>query len=174
MLPYLLAQIPAQPGSGLLWRFANWLENTQMGSGIAGSLWAYPYVQLIHFTGLSLWLGTTIAFDLHLLGIVRRKQTPAQLLRALIVWNWTGFIVLITGGFMLFSTAATSFITNPAFKVKIGMLLPVALAWHIIIQLKVRTWGQTMNPPSVAKVAGLVEILLWLSVATAATTIPYF
>jgi hypothetical protein len=171
---YLLAQVPGQPGGGPLWRLANWLENTDMGSGIAGSLWAYPYVQLIHFTGLSIWLGTTIAFDLHLLGVVRRRQTSAQLLRAIIVWNWIGFAVVITGGLMLFSTAATSFITNPGFRVKIGMLLPVALAWHVIVQWKARTWGRTMDTPTVAKVAGMVEILLWLSVATAATTIPYF
>src|ERR1700722_8626182 len=110
-----LAHIQLQgSGSGLLWHFANWLENTPMGSGIAGSYWAYPYVQLIHFTGLALWLGTTIVIDLHLLGVVKREQTPAQLLKALILWNWIGFTVLATGGVMLFSTAATSFISNPA------------------------------------------------------------
>ena len=83
-------------------------------------------------------------------------------------------MVFISGGFMLFSTAATTFIANPAFEVKVGMILPVALIWHIIVQIKIRSWGQTMEPPRVAKVAGLVEILLWLSVATAATAIPYF
>ena len=176
MLPIALTAIWFQqtPGSGLLWDFANWLENTQIGSGIAGSTWAYPYVQLTHFTGLSLWIGTTIAVDLHLLGVVKREQTTAQLQKALIVWNWIGFAILITGGVLLFSTAATTFIANPAFETKIGLLLPVALIWHILVQIKINTWGQTMDPPKVAKVVGLVEILLWLSVATAATTIPYF
>jgi hypothetical protein len=42
------------------------------------------------------------------------------------------------------------------------------------VQFKVRAWGRTKDPPNVAKVAGFVEILLWVSVATAATTIPYF
>jgi hypothetical protein len=176
MLPTAQAAIWFQqtPGSGLLWEFANWLENTQIGSGIAGSTWAYPYVQLTHFTGLSLWMGTTFAVDLHLLGVVKREQTTAQLQKALIVWNWIGFAILITGGGLLFSTAATTFIANPAIEVKLGLLLPVALIWHILVQMKIRTWGQTMDPPKVAKVVGLVEILLWLSVATAATTIPYF
>jgi hypothetical protein len=161
-------------GSGLLWSFANWLENSRFGSGIGGSTWVYPYVQLVHFAGLSLWLGTTIAVDLHLLGVVHREQTTAQILKALMIWNWIGFAVLVAGGFMLFSTAATSFIINPAFETKVGLLLPVALIWHILLQLKIRVWGQTMDPPNVAKVAGFVEILLWVSVATAATTIPYF
>lgn len=161
-------------GSGPLWSFASWLERSLLGSGIGESTWAYPYIQLLHFTGLSLWLGTTIAVDLHLLGAVRREQTTAQLQKALVLWNWIGFAILVAGGFLLFSTAATLFIINPAFETKIGLLLPVALIWHILVQWKVRVWGQTMDPPNVAKVAGFVEILLWVSVATAATTIPYF
>ena len=171
---YMLAQAGIPHPESVLWRFANWLENTSLGAGIAGSLWAYPYVQLLHFTGLSIWLGTTITVDLHLLGVLKRQQTPAQLLKGLIIWNWIGFVVLISGGFMLFSTAATGFIQNPAFETKVGLLLPMALIWHIIVQIKLRTWGQTMEPPRVAKVAGLVEIFLWLTVAAAATTIPYF
>jgi hypothetical protein len=161
-------------GSGPLWSFAYWLESSRVGSGVGESTWVYPYIQLLHFTGLSLWLATTIAVDLHLLGVVHTGQTTARLLKGLIVWNWIGFVILVTGGVLLFSTAATLFIMNPAFETKIGLLLPVALVWHILVQLKVRAWGQTMNPPRVAKVAGFVEILLWVSVATAATTIPYF
>ena len=158
----------------LITEFANWLQNTDIALSIAGSTWAYPFVQLTHFTGLSLWLGTTIALDLHLLGVGNRTQTAAQLSKALIIWNWIGFCVVITGGLLLFSTAASTFVVNPAFEVKIGALLPVALIWHIIVQLKTRTWGRELEVPKVAKLAGLVEILLWVCVATAATTIPYF
>ena len=161
-------------GSGFWWRIAYWFESTHLGLSVGGSTWAYPYVQLVHFIGLSLWLGTTIAVDLHLLGVLRREQTAAQLQKALIAWNWIGFAILMFGGILLFATAATLFIGNPAFETKVGLLLPVALAWHILMQVKIRAWGQTMNPPNVAKVAGFVEILLWVSVATAATTIPYF
>jgi len=161
-------------GSGFWWRVAYWFESTHIGLSVGGSTWVYPYVQLLHFIGLSLWFGTTIAVDLHLLGALRKEQTAAQLQKALFVWNWIGFVVLIAGGVLLFSTAATLFIGNPGFDTKIGLLLPVALAWHVLVQLKVRSWGRTMNPPNVARVAGFVEILLWVCVATAATTIPYF
>jgi len=158
----------------LITEFANWLQNTDIALSVAGSTWSYPFVQLIHFTGLSIWLGTILAVDLHLLGIGKRTQTSAQLLKALIIWNWIGFCILITGGLLLFSTAATTFVVNPAFEIKIGALLPIALTWHIIVQLKTWKWGQELEVPKVAKIAGGVEILLWLCVATAATTIPYF
>lgn len=158
----------------LLYAFCQWLENTQWALNISGSIWAYPYVQLIHFTGLSLWVGTNVALDVSLLGVGHRRQTPAQLSASLFAWNWTGFAIAITGGFMLFATAATSFIINPAFRVKLGVLLPLALILHIIVQRKALTWGQTMETPAIAKAAGLLEILFWVGVATAAVSIPIF
>jgi len=158
----------------LLYSFCQWLENTQWALNISGSTWAYPYVQMIHFAGLSLWVGTNLALDLSLLGLGRRRQTPAELSSSLFVWNWIGLAIAVTGGFMLFATAATSFVINPAFRLKLGLLIPLGLILHIIIQWKARNWGQTMDTPLIAKFAGLMEVLVWLSVATAAVSIPFY
>lgn len=152
--------------------FAKWCEATPWGSTTRESIWAYPVVQLTHFTGLSIWLGTNFALDLRLLGIGNRKATPAQVAQDLFVWNWIGFAIVLTGGFMLFSGIATAFIENIAFQWKLGMLVPLSLLWHIFVQRKARVWGQTMDAPGVAKFAALTEILLWLSVITAAVEIP--
>jgi len=158
----------------LLKAFAEWLQNTSLAQTVGGSDWMYPFIQLTHFTGISLWLGTNIGLDLHLLGIGKRRQTSAQFLKATIVWNWIGFCIVLLGGLTLFSTAATTFIVNPAFEVKIFAILPVALIWHIVVQAKTFSWGQSSEVPKVAKVAGLVEMLLWLFMVTAAADIPYF
>jgi len=158
----------------LLLAFTDWLQNTPMALAVGGSDWAYPFIQLTHFTGLSLWFATTVAVDLRLLGVNKGNQTASQLLGALFVWNWIGFGIAVAGGFLLFSIAATSFVGNAGFRVKLGILLPLALAWHIVVQRKTRGWSQTPDPPVAAKLAGLIELLLWLSVATAAVSIPYF
>jgi hypothetical protein len=44
---------------------------------------------------------------------------------------------------------------------------------HIVIQRKAPMWEQASENPPVAKIAGLIELLLWLCVATAAVLIPY-
>jgi hypothetical protein len=131
-------------------------------------------VQLTHFTGLSIFIGTNLALDLRLMGIGNKSQTAAQLSDSVFAWNWVGFCIAITGGFMLFSTAALTYVANTAFDVKLSMLLPTALILHIVNQQKVRTWGQTSETPGIAKLLGLVELLLWLSVVTFAVLIPYF
>jgi hypothetical protein len=156
----------------MLVAFAKWLEGTPCGLMTRESIWAYPFVQLIHFTGLSIWLGTSFALDLRLLGVGKQKATAAQVAQELFVWNWIGFAIVLTGGFMLFSGIATAFIGNIAFQWKLGMFVPLALIWHVMVQRKARVWGQTIDPPGIAKLAALTEILLWICVVTAAVQIP--
>lgn len=153
--------------------FGHWLQNRGFALAIADSGWAYPFVQATHFSGISLWLGTNFAVDLSLLGIGNKCQTPAQLSDALFVWNWIGFGLALTGGFLLFSVSAETFVINPAFLVKLGILIPVSLITHVFIQLKIHSWGTSAETPAIAKQIGSLELLLWFSVATAAVLIPY-
>ena len=153
--------------------FGHWLQNRSFALAIADSGWAYPFVQATHFSGISLWIGTNFALDLSLLGFRKNRQTPAQVSDALFVWNWLGFGVALLGGFLLFSVSAETFVINPAFLVKLGILIPTALITHIVIQCKVHSWEQEGGPPTVAKFAGSIELVWWFCVATAAVLIPY-
>jgi hypothetical protein len=153
--------------------YGHWLQNRFWALAIADSGWMYPVVQATHFSGLSLWLGTNVAVDLSLLGIGNKRQTPAQLSDALFFWNWLGFAIAVTGGFLLFSVSAETFVINPAFLVKLGIVIPLALITHIVIQAKVHSWGQSADIPAAAKGAASLELLLWFCVATAAVLIPY-
>jgi hypothetical protein len=151
-----------------------YLQTTAWATGIRTSLWAYPFIQLIHFSGLSLWLGTNVAGDLRLLGVGKKPQTAADVRDELFAWNWIGFCIVVLGGFLLFSARATMYILNPAFRMKLFMLIPVALLWHIFVQTKTRAWGQTGETAAAGKVAGLIELILWLGVVTAAVEIPNY
>ena len=158
---------------GSLIAFGHWLQNRPFALAIAGSDWAYPFVQATHFTGLSLWVGTNVAVDLSLLGAGKKSAASLQLSETLFVWNWIGFGIAITGGFLLFSVSAETYLTNFAFLTKLGVLIPLGLVLHIVIQRKAPVWEQASERPPVAKIAGITELLLWLCVATAAVLIPY-
>lgn len=158
---------------GSLVMFGHWLQNRSFALAIAGSDWAYPFVQATHFTGLSIWVGTSVAVDLNLLGAPKNSSTRMQLSDALFIWNWIGLGIAITGGFLLFSVSAETYLINMAFLTKLGLLIPLGLVLHIVIQQKAPAWENASEMPLVAKVAGFAELLLWLSVATAAVLIPY-
>jgi len=153
---------------------AKWLQNTWWALDISGSTWAYPFVQMTHFAGLSLWIGTNLSLDLRLLGVGAKRQTAAQLSEALFAWNWTGFFIAVAGGFMLFSSAATKYIPNPAFEIKLGILVPLGVLWHILVQWQARAREQAERVTPFGRIAGLMELLLWLSVITAAVSIPNY
>src|ERR1700724_2462378 len=104
--------------------FGHWLQNQPFALSIAGSDWAYPFVQATHFTGLSLWVGTNVAVDLSLLGASKKSSASLQLSDALFLWNWIGFGIAVTGGFLLFSVSAETYLTNIAFLIKLGLLIP--------------------------------------------------
>src|SRR5437868_15423004 len=112
---------------GELVNFGNWLQHTSWALYIATSEWAYPFVQATHFTGLSLWIGTSVAVDLSLLGVGNNRQSPSRLSDALLLWNWIGFAIAVTGGFLLFSVSAATYLINAAFLIKLGLLIPLAL-----------------------------------------------
>jgi hypothetical protein len=158
---------------GSLVLFGHWLQNRPFALAIAGSDWAYPIVQATHFTGLSLWVGTNVAVDINLLGLGKKSSGPMQLSEALFIWNWIGFCIAVTGGFLLFSVSAETYLTNLAFLVKLGLLIPLGLVLHVVIQQKAPAWEKRSETPPVAKVAGFTELLVWLSVAVAAVLIPY-
>jgi len=158
---------------GSLVIFGHWLQNRQFALAIAGSDWAYPFVQATHFTGLSIWVGTNVIVDLSLLGAGRKSSKSLQLSDALFIWNWIGFGIAVVGGFLLFSVSAETYLANIAFLTKLGLLIPLGLALHIVVQQKAPVWQNALETPPLAKIAGLAELLLWLCVATAAVLIPY-
>jgi hypothetical protein len=75
---------------------------------------------------------------------------------------------------LLFSSSATTFLVNAAFLTKLVYLVPTALFWHIIVQIKTPRWGRNEVTPLPAKLAGALEICLWLGVVTAAVLIPTY
>ena len=157
----------------LLHALAKWLEGTGWATVIRTTR-IYPFIQLIHFSGLTVWLGSNTIVDLRILGLGQKRQTAAQLAEALLPWNWIAFSIVVLGGFLLFSEIGTTYLVNSAFRVKLGILVPLALCWHMVVQRKVRIWGRESETPPIAKLSALIEILLWLSVVTAAVEIPNY
>jgi hypothetical protein len=144
-----------------------WLENTPWGTTIRESSWMYPVILWVHFVGLSMWLGSSLLVDLRLMGIGARRQTATELSNALFIWNWIGFGVAFVGGFLLLSAEATVYVTNTGFRLKLAVLAPLALIWHVVVQKKTRAWTETGQTSVIGKWAGALEFLLWTSVVAA-------
>jgi len=127
----------------------------------------FPVVLWVHLVGLCIWFGTTITVDLRLMGLGARRQTAAELSNGLFAWSWIGFGVAFLGGFLLLSAEATTYVTNVGFHLKLAVLTPLALIWHVVVQKNTPAWGPSGQASAIGRWAGAIEFLLWISVVAA-------
>jgi hypothetical protein len=55
-----------------------WLEKTSVAAGVRDSLWLFPAIETVHLFGIILLVGSTVAFDLRLLGWAWREQAVSK------------------------------------------------------------------------------------------------
>lgn len=147
-----------------------WLEQTFVGGGIRESLWLFPAIETLHLFGIVVLVGTSTVFDLRLLGWMMRRERVSEVGAWLLPWAWAGFAVQVVTGALLFSSEAVKVYGNPAFRLKMLLILLVgvnALIFHLTAYRKVAAWDEGEAAPAGAKVAGAVSILLWLGVVAA-------
>jgi len=150
--------------------FCQWLDQSSVGTAIRQSLWLFPAIESLHLLGMAALVGTISVVDLRLLGWVGRQQRVSQVAARLIPWAWVGFVMQIVTGALLFSSEAVKIYGNPAFRLKMLLLLLAglqALIFQTVISGKLAAWDERPSLPVLAKVAGLSSILLWVGIVTA-------
>jgi hypothetical protein len=150
--------------------FFQWLEHSRWITAISESGWIYPAVEVAHFFGLFLLVGTIAVIDLRLLGLAGRRQNASELAQNLFPWMWTGFGIAVVSGFLMFAAGATAFVASTQFRIKMLVIL-LAVTFGAIIQRKTAQWDQPSGIPRVAKLTALISLALWIGVILAATEI---
>ena len=150
--------------------FCKWLEQTSIGASVRQSLWLFPAIETVHLLGMAALLATIGAFDLRLAGLILRGERISGLARRLIPWAWAGFVVQVITGALLFSSEATHMVVNPAFRVKMILLLLAgghALVFHLTAHRTMPVWDEKTLPPAAVRIAGWISLALWIGVVAA-------
>jgi hypothetical protein len=150
--------------------FCGWLEQSPIGAAVRQSLWLFPAIETVHLLGMTVLVGTAAAFDLRLLGWALQRTRVADLAWRLLPWTWVGFGLQVVTGGLLFSSEAVKMYVNPAFRVKM-LLIFLAGAQALIFQLvagrNLAAWDERAAVPVMARIGGLISILLWIGVVAA-------
>jgi len=139
-------------------------------SGIYGLMttrWGWPIAESFHFIGLCLMFGTVGLFDLRMLGMARGVQLRA--LHRLVPYGLGGFAISITTGLLFVMTAPEQYLHNPAFLIKLSLMLLAGLNMVLFYAIAARTvWltGADDLPPLRARFFGALSLLCWLGVMT--------
>ncbi|MGV3556225.1 MAG: hypothetical protein ACO1OD_13325 [Croceibacterium sp.] len=142
------------------------LQNTSLGVGIAESEWWFPTIETLHVISLVTVIGVIAVMDLRLLGVTSGSKSVAAMERDTVPLTWGAFAVAAVTGLLMFVSKAATYMANPYFLWKMGLMALAALnmlIFHRVVSKGVSEWGQPGHvTPAAAKVAGLLSLALWM------------
>ena len=142
------------------------IESTAFSSRIASSEWMFPTIETIHVFSIVTVIGCIAIMDMRLLGINSNNRTVQALERDTIPLTWMAFALAAISGTLLFVSKATSYMVNPFFLWKMGLMVVAGInmaIFHRIFSKGVQQWGQPgATIPIGAKISGLVSLALWM------------
>ena len=149
-----------------------WLEATSLSTWLreSPSLWAFPFVLILHTVGLAFFVGANVAWDVRVLGF--SVGIPLDALRRYFLVMWAGFWVNAFSGVLLLLAYPTKALTNPLFYAKLALIaLGVVLAFRI--RREVDGHGVGTDVPPLARTLAAVSLACWVAVIFAGRLLAY-
>jgi hypothetical protein len=152
------------------------LEESSVGSAIAGSRFAFPIIEGAHLIGLSLAVGLIFLTDLRLLGLILRRVPLEDLLRELRPYVLIGIVVVFVTGALLVWAEASTVLFAPTFPIKMILVALGGLNALYFELVTARSSGVRADPPVLprgARTAGWISLCIWTLVIICGRLIAY-
>lgn len=159
-----------------LLQFVLWIQDTDWATYLRTSAFIYPVVLSLHLTGIAVFAGTVLITDLRLLGVVLRNQPVADVVDQLRVPKRIGFLIVAACGLLLASSKAEEYYYNGFFRAKLALLTLVlvhALVFRGGVYNNAAALDQAGRMPGKAKLAAVLSLVLWISIACVGRGIGY-
>lgn len=142
--------------------FFLWLEGWPLGVWLREepSLFAFPFVLILHTVGLAFLVGANVAIDVRALGFAR--GVPLLSMRRYYRAMWAGFWVNAFSGVLLLIAYPTKALTNPVFYLK--LLLIAAALWLAAVIRRYMMTGEVaagVAPPSRLRMLAAASLVCW-------------
>jgi hypothetical protein len=146
--------------------FATWLRESP-------SVFAYPTLLAFHTFGMAFLVGMTVAIALRSLGVARSLALAP--LESFFPFVWIGFWVSAVSGVLLLAIDARTFLTMPAFYIKIlaiaGAVVSARLLRAEVFGASAHSSGRSVS--SRGKVLASAVLVLWTIAITAGRVTAY-
>ena len=143
------------------------IEAGPLAAAIRRSVWAYPVLEAVHLSAIAALFGSLLVLELRLLGAQPALALTA-LARLTVRIALVAFALAAASGSLLFLSAAAEIAANPAFRLKLVLILMAganAAVFHARASL---AQGDVM-----ARWQAGISIGLWLAVIAAGRMIAY-
>src|SRR3984957_16424343 len=133
--------------------------------------WMYASVSVIHYLTMFWFIGSMAVGALRGMGVAGRKRNLMELSTQIFPWAWTGFVLAIISGFMMFTADAGDWAPDPIFHVKLVMII-LSVLFAILVQRGAPKGAALPEIPTSAKVIATIGLVLWILTILSASEIP--
>jgi len=142
------------------------LEGFGLSGLIRESMWLFPVIETLHVITLAITVGSIAMLDFRLLGVGFDRRKVQATAADVLPWTWGAFVATCLSGGLMFASAASYYVTIPAFRYK---LLCLALAGLNMLVLHLGAWRavsrwQDGQVPQAAKAAAALSLAFWSGV----------
>ena len=150
------------------------IEGGAINTWVLSTYWLWPLLEIIHFIGLSLLLGSMLIVDLRLAGFLRQINIMST--HRLLPWAAIGFAMNLATGFLFFFGDPGRYAINIGFQIKMILVLIAglnALIFAFKINPVIGSWDPHGDTPGVVKTVAWVSLATWTGVLLLGRLIPY-
>lgn len=150
------------------------LESSMLNNWILSTAWLWPSLEIIHFVGLSLLLGSMLIIDVRLAGFVKAMNIMAT--HRLLPLAGVGFFINLITGMLFFVGDPARYVVNIGFQIKMLLILIAGLnaLWFALkISPVIMNWDPYGDTPFLAKLIAYISLISWVGVLLLGRLIPY-
>jgi hypothetical protein len=152
------------------------VQSTELATAISQGRGWFPALEMIHVTATTFVFGMITIVDLRLLGLLARGSAIRDLYRDVVPLTWAAFVVAAITGGLLFMSQAVAYSVNIAFRLKLAVLVLIALnmlAFRLFVYPDIAQWDRAAAIPLRARLAGAISLAGWIAVVSCARWIAY-
>jgi hypothetical protein len=142
-------------------------QNSALSEWMRTSLKAVAIVNAFHVISIVTVFGTIFIVDLRLVGYPNVKRSFMRMHDELLRWTWGAFGIAAVTGVLLFMVNAVTYHRNTAFWLKMVTMVLAGinmLVFELVTARSAATWDKGVVPPTAARLAGALSIVLWVAV----------
>lgn len=146
-----------------------WIETLPFAVRVAETWW-FPFLESIHVVASTFVVGSILMVDLRLLGLAAVRYPVRRVVREVIPWTYAAAALSTLTGAGMFASRASHYAANPAFQIKMALLVLAAanmVVFHLVSTRRIAEWDEAASTAWPARFAGGSSLLLWIGIVLA-------
>jgi hypothetical protein len=148
-----------------LFEICQWIQFSPPLVAMRNLTWFFPVIASLHLIGLAVIGGAVLVGDMRLLGFGLSRQPATLVTRDAERWLIAGLLLMVPTGILQFMCFATKYYFLKFFWVKMASLFLVVVFTFSFRRKIVAMTDEARIAPRVRRLAALVSLSLWTTVA---------